>query len=115
NAEEATDSKNYRKSSGLESVQIRVNPWPEKLISPSAMNWLLHLRLQLGEQVERLDGRELVQVDLAQLFKHRLGERGKNRKLRPRRFIGLELPAQPGFRGLVLGQHLPRPRNDLFR
>ena len=46
---------------------------------------LVHLLLQLRQQVQRLQRRQPVQIHVPQLLQHRLRERRKNRQLRRRR------------------------------
>src|ERR1700691_2901269 len=50
---------------------------------PSSAASLVDLLLQLGQQIQRLERRQPVQIQLAQLFQHRLRDGSKDRQLRP--------------------------------
>src|SRR5262249_30056403 len=68
----------------------------------------VYLPLQLGEQVERLERCQPVQINLAQAFEDRLRDRREDRQLRRTSFCaGRQLPGHALLGSFVLGQHFP--------
>src|ERR1700677_864132 len=72
--------------------------------------------LELRQQIQRLQRREMIQVYRAQFFQNRLRERGGDSELRGRRRgARREMLRQFAFGGFVFGEHFAGARNYLDR